>query len=239
MSFKSLFVEDFSFIVNFFVRFGLFLNLVRVRKKRCKKFFLFSFLLSNGKKIYSGSVGREQENELVKLAQTDPEKFSEIYEIYFEKMYKFFYFRLRDQGEAEDMTSEVFEKAFKKLNTFEDKGLPFGAWIFRIARNSLIDHLRKHEKARVESLDEVLPAEEPGKDFDLCSIDRKILKEKVWEVVQKLPEKQQEIWSLKLTGMSHKEIAKAIGTTENNVNVIMHRSLSKLKKLLSHLKVSL
>lgn len=163
------------------------------------------------------------------------EQFSEIFEQYFDKVYKFFYFRLRNEHDAEDLAAETFEKILKNLSAYEDRGYQIGAWIFTIARNVMNDFFRKN-KMKVDSIDEMLPSKEPAKEFDMMGVDRKMLKEQLWDVVKTLPPKQQTIWSLKLTeDLPHKNIAEVLGTTEANVNVMVHRSVKIIKQQLSHL----
>ncbi len=150
-------------------------------------------------------------------------------------MYRFFYFRLRHHDDAEDLTSETFEKIFRKLDTFEERGLPFSAWVFSIAHHCLIDHVRK-KKVQVESIDELTPQEEPSVAFDLSTIERSLLSDKLWNAIRTLPPAQQQMWALKLSAdLPHAQIADILGTTENNVNVMVHRSCSALKKRLAYL----
>jgi len=176
-----------------------------------------------------------QDSDVEELKTADTEKFSEIFEEYFDKVYKFFYFRLRNQHDSEDLAAETFEKILKNLKSYEDRGYKIGAWIFTIARNVLTDFFRRN-KVRVDSVDDLLPSKEPSKEFDMMGMDRKMLKEQLWDVVKTLPVKQQTIWSLKLTeDLPHKEIADILGTTEANVNVMVHRSVKIIKQQLSHL----
>jgi len=195
------------------------LNFVSV-KTRCKWKILFRAAQNGGD---------------VKIKSEEAERFSDIFDQYFDKVYKFFYFRLRNEHDAEDLAAETFEKILKNLSSYEDRGYKIGAWIFTIARNVLNDFFRKN-KVRVESVDELLPSKEPSKEFDMQGVDRKMLQEQLWEVVKSLPERQQMIWSLKLTeDLPHKDIADILGTTEANVNVMVHRSVKILKQQLSHL----
>ncbi len=176
------------------------------------------------------------DNELARRAKKDVESFSELFDRFFTPVYRFFFIRLRHAADSEDLTSETFEKIFTKLHTFEERGLPFSAWVFRIARNNLNDHLRR-KRMEVVSLQDLSEASEPSLDFDTEQFDDNILSEKLWEAVALLPEKQQQIWALKLSAdLPHKEIAEVLGMTENSVNVSIHRSFSTLKSYVTLLR---
>jgi len=167
-------------------------------------------------------------------ARENPELFAELFERFFTPVYRFFFFRLRHREDAEDLTSLTFEKAFLGLKKFEERGVSFSAWLFTIAHHCLVDHFRR--KRPSESLEDLAEKNrEPATDFDLKDIDRKLLMEEVWEAVRTLPGKYQHLWALKLSSdLPHREIAEILGTTENNVNVMVHRSLATLKEKLVH-----
>src|SRR6266550_3545624 len=78
---------------------------------------------------------KEAERLLIEAAQRDPSRFAELYEDNFERVYAFIARRVRDRDEAEDLTSEVFHQALANLARFEWRGVPFAAWLFRIAAN--------------------------------------------------------------------------------------------------------
>ena len=172
--------------------------------------------------------------ELARTAHQDPHAFSVLFDRYFTRVYHFHYFRIRQKEDAEDLTSETFTKIFEKVDTFQDRGIPFSVWVFTIARHTLIDFTRRLKK-NVTSLDALEEYQQPGIDFDHHAIDQTILMEKLWKAAAVLPEKHQQIWALKLSaGLSHKEIGAIVGMTENNVNVAISRSTKMLRTYLSH-----
>jgi RNA polymerase sigma-70 factor (ECF subfamily) len=175
------------------------------------------------------------DNQLAARAMHDPDAFSSLFDRFFTPVYRFFFIRLRQREDAEDLTSETFERIYTKLDSFKERGVPFSAWVFTIARNILNDHLRKRRLQTV-SIDDVEGSDEPRKDFDLTAIDQALLMEKVWKVVHMLPERERQIWALKLSSdMKHSEIADVMNLTENNVNVIVHRSFQTMKSRLAAL----
>lgn len=175
-----------------------------------------------------------QEEESSESAVEKNQRFNQLFEEYFDKVYQFFFFRLRNETVAEDLAAQTFEKIYKHLDGYEDRGYKISAWIFTIARNNLNDYFRKN-RHHIESIDDLTPSKEPAKDFDLGKLDSKMLTEKLWEAIGNLPKKQQELWSYKLTeDLPHKEIAELMKTSEANINVMLHRSIKLLKQQLEH-----
>lgn len=163
------------------------------------------------------------------------EKFTELYDKYFDKVYQFFFFRLRNEQDAEDLTSLTFERIYKNLQSYEERGFSVAAWIFTIARNLMIDFFKKNS-IQIDSIEDLPVSKEPSKQFNIADLDRKLLQDELWEVINTLPDKQKMVWSLKLTkDLSHGDIAEIMGTNENHVNVLIHRSTKILKQRLSHL----
>ena len=99
-----------------------------------------------------------EERLLVEAAQRDPARFASLYEAHFERVYAYVSRRVRDRHLAEDVTSEVFHQALAGLPRFEWRGVPFGAWLFQIARNALAD------RARRAARESGAPAPEPEAD---------------------------------------------------------------------------
>src|SRR5712692_2776061 len=89
-------------------------------------------------------TGRNDERWLVKAAQSDPAKFDALYELHFERVYAFVASRVRDRATAEDVTSEVFHKALANLPGYEWRGVPFVAWLLRIAANAIVARSEEH-----------------------------------------------------------------------------------------------
>ena len=182
----------------------------------------------------SATDDKRSDTELVQAASSDPHAFSALFDRYFTRVYHFHSYRIRQREDAEDLTSETFVKIFQKLHTYNDRGVPFSVWVFTIARHTLIDFTRK-SKGNITSLDALEEFQEPGEDFDHQAIERTLLMEKLWKASAVLPEKQQQIWGLKLSsGLSHKEIGAVLGMSENNVNVAISRSLKTLRTAMAH-----
>lgn len=91
----------------------------------------------------TGFTEQAEERLLVEAAQKDPARFAELYELHFERVYAFIARRVCERDAAEDLTSEVFHKALANIGSFEWRGAPFAAWLFRIAANALADWLKR------------------------------------------------------------------------------------------------
>ena len=95
----------------------------------------------------AGSYQVHDDESLVQRAkQYDEEAFAELYEKYFDKIYRYVALKVGDRMEAEDITQQVFLKAIKSISSFKWKGFPFSSWLFRIAHNQVVDYLRKRKK---------------------------------------------------------------------------------------------
>ena len=101
----------------------------------------------------------QDEVSLVQRAkQNDEVAFAQLYEEYFDKIYRYVTIRIGDKMEAEDITQQVFLNAIKAISSFKWKGVPFSAWLFRIAHNQVVDYLRKKTKRTSVPLEESLVA---------------------------------------------------------------------------------
>ena len=196
--------------------------------------FPFSHTLHTVSPSSDHSTDKLSDNELAIRARSDIRYFTPLFDRHFKPVYRYFYARLRHREDAEDLTSETFMKITQGLKTFNERGIPFSVWMYRIAHNILIDFYRRSKGKVTESLDEIDPSREPCTDFDMAAVDRSVLSDKLWATLKVLPQSQQDIWALKLTAdLPHKDIATTLGITENQVNVYVSRSMKTLKKYLS------
>jgi RNA polymerase sigma-70 factor, ECF subfamily len=172
------------------------------------------------------------ERGFVKAAkQGDPEAFTDLYNHYFPKIYSFIMRRTGHQQTAEDLTSKVFLKAFHKLPTFTITAAPFGAWLFRIASNTVTDHYRKASNNK-EFASAQLP-EQPDKSLDTAKlVISEEAKEQVLGLIAELPNKDQKIIELRfLAELSVKEISAIVELSPNVISVRIYRAVKKLSSL--------
>lgn len=189
-----------------------------------------SFLFKIGE--YNKAVNLlENEKQLLKAAKNgDEQAFRQIYEFYFPKIYSYIIKRCGHQQTAEDITSQVFLKAFTKLPGYRITRAPFGAWVFKIATNSLTDHYRKNP-SNVELSSDTLPEFEDNSS----SADDHILllenKQKAYSLLSVLSKDDQHILQLRFFAeLSVKEVAQVLKVTENAASVRIYRALNRLKK---------
>ncbi|MEX2237610.1 MAG: sigma-70 family RNA polymerase sigma factor [Dehalococcoidia bacterium] len=175
---------------------------------------------------------REEELELVRRAQRyEPDALGRIYEIYFPKIYQYSYLQLSDPQLAEDIASGVLLQVVESIDKFHYRGTPFGAWVFRIARNRIIDlHRRKKRRQHVE-LNESIPTDYGAPHQET---ERVLEHERVRGALDYLTDDQRQVVLLKFAeGLDNQAIASVIGRSEGAVKSLQHRALVALRKSLS------
>lgn len=167
-----------------------------------------------------------------KGSQGDARAFAKLYDLYVARVFGFVRFRVRDLRDAEEITENVFLKAYRSLPTFEDRGLPFSAWLFRIARNEVVDFARRSARSVsvVEPPDEDLPADTCVEDEVTARLDAGRLR----EAVEQLTGEQAEVIIARyFWGLSVNETALAVGRTEGAVKALHHRAVRTLGRMLA------
>ncbi|MFC1993702.1 sigma-70 family RNA polymerase sigma factor [Chloroflexota bacterium] len=176
-------------------------------------------------------VRARDEKDLVRQAQSgNADAFAEIYEEYFDKVYRYTFYRVANRTEAEDLTQQVFLKAIQSISSFKWRGVPFSAWIFRIARNQVIDYQRKASKMKTSTLDPEITAS----GSDPASIAERSMDIRwVNNAMTNLSQLQQEALSLRFAGeLSTAETAKVMDKSEGAVKALQHSALATLRKIL-------
>jgi RNA polymerase sigma-70 factor (ECF subfamily) len=163
------------------------------------------------------------ERSLVEAAQKDPSRFADLYERHFERVYAYVVRRVRDRYAAEDVTSEVFQQALANLARFEWRGVPFAAWLYRIAANAIADRGRRAAR-------EVLVAD-TGDRPDEAGAPELEQHARLFRLVRALPEDQRRVIELRFAGQkSIKEIAGELGRSEGAVKQLQFRGLTILRE---------
>lgn len=171
------------------------------------------------------------EHELIRRAQDyDPVAFGEIYERYYIGVYKYIYYRVGDQTAAEDLTMEVFLKAMEAIDGFTFRGIPFSAWLYRIASNLVVDHFRRQPSQPALSLEEKLVS---ATAHPTTVLDQEFSHHALREALAELTDDQQQVIILKFVdGLSNLEVAQILGKTEGAVKSLQHRALASLGRVL-------
>ncbi len=174
----------------------------------------------------------QDEQGLVRRAQQhDREAFAKLYEDYFDKIYRYIAIRIGDKAEAEDLTQQVFMKALKSISSFKWRNVPFGAWLFRIAHNQVVDHLRKKTRRPSVPLDGVQlisgsnPQETAERGYDT---------EQLIVATRQLTPAQQQVISLRFAGeLPIAQVAKVMGRSQGAVKALQHSAIAALRKVMS------
>jgi len=166
------------------------------------------------------------ERLLIEEAQKDPARFAELYENNFERVYAYVVRRLGDRSETEDLTSEVFHHALANLQRFEWRGIPFAAWLFRIAANLIADRWQQSNREHlVDDPEQIESAPAGGMEFE--EVERRAT---LFRLVDKLPVEQRRVVVLRFVEQkSIKEVAREIRKTEGAVKQLQFRALSSLR----------
>ncbi|MFC1621963.1 RNA polymerase sigma factor [Patescibacteria group bacterium] len=178
------------------------------------------------------SMDLKKEKRLIELARKDKKHFGPLYKHYVRHIMKYFSFRLNNNQIAEELTSQTFEKALKGLDNFQWQGVSFSAWLYRIARNTLVDYYRKNEKrSKVSSLDDTF---EPEGDSPTPpeQVEIAFEQEYLHKLLNELPQRDRDIIYMKFfDGYTNRVIAKTTGLSETNVGTIVYRAIRKLREM--------
>jgi RNA polymerase sigma-70 factor (ECF subfamily) len=161
------------------------------------------------------------ERLLVEAAQQDLRRFAELYERNFERVYAFIVHRVHNREEAEDLTSEVFQQALANLGRYEWRGVPFAAWLLRIAANAMADRWQHAARERGN------PAPAAAGETDLEVIEQRA---SLFRLVDSLPPDQRRVIIQRFVEQKNiREIAQELGRTEGAVKQLQFRALEKLR----------
>jgi RNA polymerase sigma-70 factor (ECF subfamily) len=159
------------------------------------------------------------------------DKLANLYDEYFEKITWYIYTRLGDRNEAENLAGDVFLKALESLKSYRERGTPMQAWLFRIAHNVLVDHLRKRGRITTVPIDNVLVT---AHEDLVITAEKNIEMERVNEAMQKLTPEQREVVRLRFFGgLSSKEVGIVLKKGDGAVREMQRAAIEKLRRLLA------
>lgn len=160
-----------------------------------------------------------------RAAERDVRAFGQLYDYFLERLYRYVYYRVGNPVEAEDLVEEIFLKVWEGLPGYRARGVPFAAWLFRLARNHLVDHSRTKREAGP------LPETIAATDDPLDVVMRRVDAEAVRAVLGRLTEEQREVIALRFVeGLSTREIAATVGRQEGAVRALQMRALHSLRR---------
>jgi len=173
--------------------------------------------------------------DLVARVKTDPAAFGQLYERYITKIYNYVYYRTGNHHDAEDLTSRVFYRALMHVEDYVDRGVPFSAWLYRIAHNLVANWHRDHARRQDVDLDDAVLIgglhEMPEWATEANEQHQRLL-----ATIRRLPEERQELLILKFVEqLSNAEVGQIMGRTEGAIKSLYHRTLLALRDELTGL----
>lgn len=170
------------------------------------------------------------ESALIERAKVDQDAFGQLYERYSQRIYQYIYYRTSSDADAEDLTAKTFMRAWQHMPNYDDRGVPFSAWLYRIAHNLVANWHRDRSRRKVISLDDLSrwQVNEDGPEAaTLLAEDRAAL----LRVVRRLPADRQELLALKFVEhLSNAEIGAVMGRSEGAIKSLYHRTLLALRE---------
>lgn len=168
--------------------------------------------------------------ELVQQAQADDkDAFGELYERYVEKIYNYIFYRTGNHQDAEDLTARVFYRALGHIKNYTDRGVPFQAWLYRIAHNLVANWHRDRGRRKIIPLDEYIAASLQTDAPDRAAEDNEE-REALLAALRRLPEERQQLLIMKFVErMSNADIGAVMGRTEGAIKSLYHRTLLALR----------
>ncbi len=173
------------------------------------------------------------ERVVVESAQKgDADALGMLYEYYFPRVHRFVSVRVFRQEDAEDIVNEIFMRVVSSIDRFRWEGAPFGAWIFRIARNEVVNHIRRSARQlQKEPLFDSIP---DAKSDHVGDLEKEEAFEYIRAASANLPEAQRDVIALRFgADLTVAETARVLGKTENNVKVLQHKAIVRLREMVN------
>lgn len=170
------------------------------------------------------------DHELVVRAQKgDVDAVGELYDRHHTHIFRYVWSRLGQQHGAEDLTGEVFMKMLVALPSYRPGATPFRAWLYRIARNMLVDHYRK-ERGMMTMLSEETQQQDVTEHDPPSVVEEQLAAERVQQALTRLERSQREVVVLRfLSGLSLREVALTLNKSESAIKALQHRGLAALR----------
>jgi len=171
----------------------------------------------------------KEEDVLARASQGDKDAFGELYECYTERIFNYVYYRTGNVHDAEDLTARVFQRAMNHIHNYTDRGVPFSAWLYRIAHNLVANWHRDRSRRQEIPIDDlpVLPAKGEHPEATLVRTEEQ---DALLRLIRRLPSDRQNLLILKFVeNLSNAEIGQIMGRSEGAVKSLYHRTLLALR----------
>ncbi len=180
-----------------------------------------------------------EEEILLRASQGDRDAFGQLYDRYIDRIFNYVYYRTGNLHDAEDLTARVFQRAMNHIHTYTDRGLPFSAWLYRIAHNLVANWHRDRSRRQEIPLNE-LPILPSKGDQPESTLVRSQEQETLLRLIRRLPPERQTLLILKFVeNMSNATIGQIMGRSEGAVKSLYHRTLLALRDELGDQNINL
>ena len=157
---------------------------------------------------------------------------AELYEEYYDRITRYAYVHIGDRNDAEDIAGETFLRALKTLDSYQERGIPMQAWLFKIAHNLIVDYLRKKTKIKIQAID-ISPLADD--EDPTVMVEKKVQLEKVKKAMINLTDDQREVIGLRfLGGMTSREVAQVMNKNDGAVREMQRAAIEKLRNILTN-----
>ena len=180
-----------------------------------------------------------EEISLITRANDDGSAFDELYNYYFPRVYNYVHYRVADSHVCDDLTSQIFEKLFSRLNYYQPGKAAFSAWLFSIARHTIADYYRSQARTHSTSLEITVELIDSERDpSDIVAFNE--TQQHLLKALASLTQRERDIIALKFwSGSSNRDIATLTGITESNTAVILFRAMRRLRIILESQGISI
>lgn len=181
------------------------------------------------------TTGDVPEKEILRRASSgDQDAFGDLYQRYVGKIYTYVFYRTGNHHDAEDLTARVFVRALRHIPNYQDRGLPFSAWLYRIAHNLVANWHRDNSRKPEVPLEDIpyIPADQQMPESSLLHREEQA---SLLRLIRKLPAERQQLLVLKFVeNYSNAEIGTIMGRTEGAIKSLYHRTLLALRDQADH-----
>lgn len=173
----------------------------------------------------------QSDEQLAKAAQQgDVQAFAQLYEHYVASVYRYVVARVGSKTEAEDLTGDIFIRAFESIRSYEWRGVPFSSWLFKIGHNRIVDHFRKEGSKEFVYMDGPLSLDGPDPHD---AVELKINMEEALSALKELTEAQRQVIALRFaSGLSLAETAAVMRKKEGAIKALQHSAIQALRRTL-------
>ncbi len=186
---------------------------------------------SNGRQAGNPFAGLSDDQVVERASSGDRQAFGELYDRYVERIYNYVYYRTGNRFDAEDLTERVFFRAIRHIENYENRGLPFAAWLYRIAHNLVANWYRDNSRRKDIPLEQFDFTLTYHGDLPETAVMKNEARDELLAIIQRLPAERQQLLILKFVEqMTNAEIGQIMGRTEGAIKSLYHRTLLALRE---------